>query len=95
VNGIFNAFARIGDRLEPGDLIAQVAGFPIKAPFKGVLRGLLYSGLLVQQGMKVGDLDGRDDPMLAWQVSDKALAVGGGVLEALLTQSKIRLHLWD
>jgi xanthine dehydrogenase accessory factor len=95
VAGVFSALARIGDRVEPGDAIAEVAGFPIKAPFKGVLRGLLHNNIIVHPGMKVGDLDGRDDPSLCWQVSEKALAVGGGVLEALLTRPDIRLNLWD
>jgi xanthine dehydrogenase accessory factor len=31
--------------------------------------------------MKIGDVDPRDDPTLCSVVSDKVLAVGGGVLE--------------
>jgi xanthine dehydrogenase accessory factor len=67
----------------------------ITAPFKGVLRGLLYSGLLVQPGMKIGDVDPRDDPGYCYRISDKSLAVGGGVLEAILSKRELRPVLWD
>jgi xanthine dehydrogenase accessory factor len=45
--------------------------------------------------LKIGDLDPRTDPRLAKVISDKALAVGGGVLEAILSRVEIRRHLWD
>jgi len=38
----------------------------------------------VTRGLKLGDVDSRDDPALCRLVSDKALAVGGGVLEAMM-----------
>jgi len=43
--------------------------------------------------MKLGDLDPRCDQSLCFKASDKALAVGGGVLEALLTQPHLRQAL--
>jgi xanthine dehydrogenase accessory factor len=57
----------------------------ILSPFKGVLRGLIRPGIHVKSGMKVGDVDPRQDPSFCYLISDKALAVGGGVLEAILT----------
>jgi xanthine dehydrogenase accessory factor len=93
--GEFKPLRVIGDRLKPGDLVAEVSGQPINAPFKGVLRGLLYPGLYVQEGFKVGDLDPRDDPRYCEFVSDKSLAVGGGVLEAILSNSELRNSVWD
>lgn len=33
--------------------------------------------------MKIGDVDSRNDPSTIRLVSDKALAVGGGVMEAV------------
>jgi len=62
-----------------------VAGAQVKAPFPGVMRGLIHPGLQVNKGLKIGDVDPRDDPALCELVSDKALAVGGGVLEAILS----------
>jgi xanthine dehydrogenase accessory factor len=83
--GIFKATSRIGDIVKQNDVVASVNGVEILAPFEGVVRGLLHEGVEVYKGMKVGDLDPRCDPLLCNLVSDKALAVGGGVLEAILT----------
>lgn len=94
-DGPLEAFAEIGDRLEPGQQVAAVAGQPIVAPFRGVLRGLVYPGLTVTRGAKVGDLDPRNDPLYSRLVSDKSLAIGGGVLEAILSRPDLRPFLWE
>lgn len=94
-DGVLTAHAQIGDRLEAGQLIAEVDGRLIYAPFSGVLRGLLQPGLRVTRNLKIGDVDPRDDSRYCFQVSDKALAVGGGVLEAVLSRSDLRPHLWE
>lgn len=86
--------AEIGGHLEAGQLIAGIQSsiknrkVQIVSPFKGVLRGLLPDGMEVTRGLKLGDVDARDDPALCRLVSDKALAVGGGVLEAILAQDR-------
>ncbi|MCA2001392.1 MAG: EF2563 family selenium-dependent molybdenum hydroxylase system protein [Chloroflexi bacterium] len=88
--GIVAARAQIGDHLEEGQIVAEIcAGENGKAsavvsPFKGILRGLIRPGLEVSEGLKIGDVDSRDDPILPTLVSEKALAIGGGALEALL-----------
>lgn len=92
--GIFTPTRQICDHLYPGDLIAEVDGSQVIAPFEGVLRGLLYPGLRVHQGQKVGDLDPRADPGSCTLVSDKSLAVGGGVLETILSRPELRNRLW-
>lgn len=83
-NGLLVGYAQIGEHCEPGQVIAEVNGEKIVAPFPGVLRGLLHPGLEVSKGLKVGDLDPRDKREYCFLVSDKALAIGGGVLEAVL-----------
>lgn len=88
------AHSQIGDKLAEGDLIAEVDGKEIRAPFDGVLRGLIHPSVDVSEGWKIADLDPRNDPSFIHQVSDKALAIGGGVLEALLSQAEIRARLW-
>jgi xanthine dehydrogenase accessory factor len=75
----------IGDVLDKGELIATIGSCQVVANFDGVLRGLAHGGLVVNRGMKVGDLDPRGDPELCFLISDKALAIGGGVLEAILS----------
>lgn len=95
VDGVLANLAAIGDMLELGDAVTEVAGMVVRAPFKGLLRGLLPPGLFVRQDMKIGDLDPRADLGLINLVSDKALAVGGGALEAVLTRPDIRQRLWN
>ena len=92
--GRVEAAAEIGQQLKAGQLIATVAGQQLLAPFDGVLRGLVHPTLDVHEGMKIGDIDPRNDPSYCWRVSDKSLAIGGGVLEALLTRPEVRARLW-
>jgi xanthine dehydrogenase accessory factor len=94
VDGEFIAHAEIGQHIEAGQVIAEIAGQSITAPFPGVLRGLLHHGLMVTRGLKIGDIDQRDDPRLCQLVSDKASSVGGGVLEAILSRPELRTALW-
>jgi len=82
--GCFQSYVDIGERVGAGQIVAQVAGQPIRASISGVLRGLLHDGLLVREGQKVGDIDPRGIAEYCFTISDKARAVGGGVLEAIL-----------
>lgn len=93
-DGLVTGLAQIGDRVQAGQALADIAGIPILAPFAGVLRGLIHPECPVRQGMKIGDVDPRDDPALCSLVSDKALAIGGGVLEAILSRPELRQNLW-
>ncbi len=92
VNGVITNHAQIGEYIDGGQIIADVAGEKIIAPFSGVLRGIIRSGITVSENMKIGDIDPRGKTDYCYTVSDKALAVGGGVLEALLTRpTQIRI----
>ena len=44
---------------------------------------------------KLGDVDPRNDPRYCYLVSDKSLALGGSVLEAILSRPELRPHLWE
>jgi xanthine dehydrogenase accessory factor len=83
--GIFRGERAIGDSVQAGQRLGRVDAEPVLAPISGVLRGLLHDGLRVRTGMKIGDVDPRDVPDHCWTISDKALAIGGGVLEAVLS----------
>ena len=74
----------IGNRVRAEEIMGDVAGHAIAAPFDGVVRGLIAPGTIVPVGLKIGDVDPRDDVSAAFTISDKALAIGGGVLEAVL-----------
>jgi xanthine dehydrogenase accessory factor len=93
-DGNFIAQIEIGQHVVAGQVIAEIDGHFVTAPFPGILRGLLHSGLAVKSGMKIGDIDARDDPRVCQAVSDKSLSVGGGVLEAILNRLELRAQLW-
>jgi xanthine dehydrogenase accessory factor len=65
-----------------------VNGQPVGAPFSGVLRGLMHSGLTVAANEKIGDIDPRGARENCFRISDKALTIGGGVLEAILRRMR-------
>ncbi len=83
--GVVKWRLEIGDLVANGDLIGDVAEQPVLAPFDGVIRGLIAPGTAVPQGLKIGDVDARQDVDACFTISDKALSIGGGVLEAILT----------
>ena len=82
--GTFTGQRRIGAPVVAGETVASVAGEPVVANISGVIRGLLADGLWVKAGKKVGDVDPRGVREHCFTISDKARAIGGGVLEAIL-----------
>jgi len=82
--GIFHSHKSIGDRVSKGSVVAVVDDFPVIAKISGMVRGLIRDGVEMRRGMKVGDIDPRGKRELCFTVSDKARAIGGGVLEAIL-----------
>lgn len=85
VAGVVSWDRRIGERVDAGDVLGSIRGVSLSAMFAGVVRGLIAPGTPVHMGLKIGDLDPRADPRFCFEISDKALAVGGGVLEAVMT----------
>ena len=79
----------IGDRVRAGEIVARVDDAPIYSQLDGLVRGLLHDRLRVSAGAKVGDVDPRGVVSHCLTISDKALAVGGGVVEAILYLSKM------
>jgi len=82
--GIFKTVLEIGAIVEQGDVTGYVEGKPMLATLNGVLRGLIADGTFVKEGLKCGDVDPRGDASYCMLASDKSLAIGGGVLEAIL-----------
>ena len=83
-DGIFRGVRRIGDHVSCGDVAGYVGDVPMACTIGGTLRGLLADGIAVTRGFKCGDVDPRCSPAHCLCASDKALAIGGGVLEAIL-----------
>jgi len=95
-DGVIVGLKKIGEHVEEGEIIAVISDqYSVVSPFAGMLRGLIRDGLRVTKGVKIGDVDARDDASLCQLVSDKALAIGGGVLEAIMSQKEIREGLFS
>jgi xanthine dehydrogenase accessory factor len=82
--GIFRPQKSIGDKVTKGSVVAVVDDYPVMAEVSGVVRGLLREGIEAKKGMKVGDIDPRGKREYCFTISEKARAIGGGVLEAIL-----------
>jgi len=85
-DGRVRTYANIGDHVIRGQKIADVDGHFISAAFNGIVRGLIHQGASVKKGMRLGDLDPRDEPAVCDQISDKSRAVAAGVLEAICSR---------
>ncbi|MBF0549465.1 MAG: EF2563 family selenium-dependent molybdenum hydroxylase system protein [Deltaproteobacteria bacterium] len=84
VAGVFETDHALGDTVQAGETVAWVNGHPIPVRTTGVLRGLIRPGVEVTAGLKVGDVDPRGNLDYLNTISEKARAVGGAVLEAIL-----------
>ncbi len=87
-DGVFTAKLKIGDQVEQGDIVGYVNDTPVKAELSGIVRGLIKSGLKVGRGAKLGDIHPEMNRDVIFAVTDKARAVGRGVLEAISTLQK-------
>ncbi|MBP2637743.1 MAG: selenium-dependent molybdenum hydroxylase system protein, YqeB family [Firmicutes bacterium] len=83
-DGIFTACREIGDDVVAGEVVGHIGETAVRVAIAGVLRGLIQSGIKVTPGLKIGDVDPRCRREHCYSISDKARAIGGGVLEALL-----------
>lgn len=88
-DGVFRGCLEIGSRVRAGDVAGYVGDVPMICTIDGILRGLLADGISVTKGMKAGDVDPRCCRDHCFCASDKALAVGGGVLEAILQLTEV------
>jgi xanthine dehydrogenase accessory factor len=88
-DGEFVSSGAIGDIVSEGDSVASVARKPVVAAIGGIVRGLIADGTRVREGEKVGDVDPRGSEIDPGAISDKARAVGGAVLEALLSRGML------
>jgi xanthine dehydrogenase accessory factor len=83
-DGEFLTDLNLGETVTVGQTIATVAGVPVISQIGGVVRGLIRPGSRVRNGLKVGDVDPRGDVSYLNTISEKARAVAGAVLEAIM-----------
>jgi xanthine dehydrogenase accessory factor len=84
VRGRFSACVEIGESVRSGDLLGDVDAHEVRAEIGGVVRGLIASRCEVDKALKLGDIDPRGGPSYCTTISEKARAIGGAVLEAIL-----------
>jgi len=83
VDGVLDWDVSFGDLVNANQVLGSIGITPVKAKIGGTIRGLIQPGP-VKIGLKIGDVDPRFDPNAIHQISDKALSIGGAVLEAIL-----------
>lgn len=81
--GVFQSDCQIGQKVKAGAIVGRVNDNLLKSEIDGVIRGLLKPGIKVKAGTKLADVDPRSEKDYCYYISDKALAVAGGVLEAI------------
>lgn len=84
-DGEFIPKVSIGDMVKKGQLLGYSGDKAVYALMSGIVRGMLQPGVQVTEGLKCGDIDARCEISHCYTVSDKARAIGGGVLEGILS----------
>ena len=84
--GIIRNLHDIGDLVEKGQVIAVIEDrgqeTPVLASLTGILRGIIQNGYHVSLGLKMADIDPRQDEQKnCFTISDKARTIGGAVLQ--------------
>jgi len=81
--GIVKNERGFGDAVKKGDIVMFVDYTPVVAPIDGILRGLIRE-IEVKANEKIGDIDPRSAKEYCYTITEKARAIGGGVLEAVM-----------
>ncbi|MBI2252595.1 MAG: EF2563 family selenium-dependent molybdenum hydroxylase system protein [Armatimonadetes bacterium] len=86
--GIFKTHQEIGNKIKKGEIIGEIGKIKLKSKISGIIRGLIKAGIKVKFNEKIADIDPRKEIDI-YTISDKARAIGGGVLEAILSLKEI------
>jgi len=87
-DGHFQNLKSIGDFVNKNDVIGKINNEFIHSKINGIIRGLIHPNVYVRRNQKIADIDPRGVKEYAFKISDKSLAIGGGVLEAVLNYCK-------
>lgn len=82
-NGLFQTEKNIGDTVAAGEVVASVAGEPLKAEVGGVIRALLRRGTNVTRGTKLAEIDPAGDKKASFTIRPKMSTIAEGVLKAI------------
>ena len=90
--GALRVMRDIGSSVTRGEIIAHIIHTDggvtdVTASINGIIRGILPDGFIVRNGLKMADIDPRLTELdNCFTISDKARALGGAVLTALLSR---------
>ncbi len=87
-SGQIKVLKDIRSHVKKGELLAEIGEEKVVSPIDGMVRGMIKDGYFVKPGLKIGDIDPRDDRQYCDWISDKARNIAGGVLEAILKWKK-------
>ena len=74
----------IGSIVQKDEIIAYIDSVPVYASLTGLIRGMIREGSIVEKGLKISDIDPREEEIKnCYTISDKARTISGGVAEAL------------
>lgn len=82
-SGTMEPAAQIGELVKKGQIVAVTGAIPVYAQMSGIVRGMLQEGVQVEKGLKIGDIDARENKEYCYTISDKARKIGRGALEAV------------
>jgi len=85
--GIVEVVKDIGSLVNKGEVIARIDNREVCATIDGMIRGIIRDGTKVPASFKMGDIDPRGKDADYTTISDKARAIGGSVLEILLSNN--------
>jgi xanthine dehydrogenase accessory factor len=88
-DGLFQTDREIGELVSAGEVVASVAGKPVRVEIAGVIRALLRSGTAVKKGTKLGEIDPSGDREACYTIRPRVRAIAGGVLEAILMRFNV------
>lgn len=90
-DGVLHAVSGIGDLVQEGQTICEIeqaegdGRLEVKAPFSGLVRGMIRDGFSVPRGFKIADIDPRQsEHENCFTISDKARAIGSAVVMELI-----------
>jgi xanthine dehydrogenase accessory factor len=87
--GLFLTDRDIGDPASAGEVVATVAGKPVRAEIDGIVRAMLRHGTEVEKGTKLGEIDPSGDKEACYTIRPRVRAIAGGVLEAIMMRYNV------
>ena len=81
--GVFRTGRELLERVRPGDEVGTLGAEVLRARAGGILRGLADSGLKVEAGAKLVEVDPTGDPENCRGLADRPARIAEGVLEAI------------